>query len=172
MQTRQYITVLTAQTVEVELRLGDLQLFCYVATGFFTVPRTEFWTQSQTRHPIIHHNSPVTSLVLRTKTKCKTARHNLTLPSKKGHLAVKNVIVRLLYKDGDKDTYWVFTSVPAFSQYHCLIVFQFFPPLITRLRAVSCVFKIEIGLDWNAELFKSNKKAVRSPGEPRNWCRW
>jgi len=26
-------------------------------------------------------------------------RHNLTLPEKKGHLAAKNFIIRLLYKD-------------------------------------------------------------------------
>jgi len=69
-------------------------------------------------------------------------RHNITLPEKKGHLAAKNFIIRLLYKD----TYWLqywFSHNLTFS------LFQFFTTLFSiAFCQLSFHSKDWIGLDW------------------------
>ena len=76
-------------------------------------------------------------------------RHNITLPEKKGHLAAKNFIIRLLYKD----TYSLHYrhSHNFFFSFLMFVMFLMWFSLclsVTPLRSVSCVFTIKIGLDW------------------------
>ena len=69
-------------------------------------------------------------------------RHNITLPEKKRHLAAKNFIIRLLYKD----TYWLLYWL----SHNLSFSLKFFLPHCSPLRSVSWVFhnKDWIGLDW------------------------
>jgi len=57
---------------------------------------TLFWKLRHCRHHVVVELLPLES---DTQHNLRKRRHNLTLPEKKGHLAAKNFIIRLLYKD-------------------------------------------------------------------------
>jgi len=55
-----------------------------------------FWKLRHCRHHVLDELLPPES---DTQHNLRKRRHNLTLPEKKGHLAAKNFIIRLLYKE-------------------------------------------------------------------------
>ena len=55
-----------------------------------------FWKVRHCAHHVLDELLPPKS---DTQHNLRKRRHNLTLPEKKGHLAAKNFIIRLLYKD-------------------------------------------------------------------------
>jgi len=70
-------------------------------------------------------------------------RHNLTLPEKKGHLAAKNFIVRLLYKD----TYWL-PSRLSYNLTFSVLSFSFFLHYYSVAFSQLCFYN-KNGLEWN-----------------------
>ena len=73
-------------------------------------------------------------------------RHNITLPEKKGLLAAKNFIIRLLYKDptGILITFFSFSVFVMFSN----VVFSMFVCYSAAFCQLCCYNKDWIGLDW------------------------
>jgi len=55
-----------------------------------------FWKVRHCAHHVLDELLPPKS---DTQHNLRKRRHNISLPEKKGHLATKNVIVRLLYKE-------------------------------------------------------------------------
>ena len=55
-----------------------------------------FWKVRHCEHHVLDELLPPKS---DSQHNLRKRRHNITLPPKKGHLVVKNFIVRLLYKD-------------------------------------------------------------------------
>jgi len=63
-----------------------------------------FWKVQHCRHHVLDELFPPNSDNQLSQHILRKWRHKLTLPEKKGHLAAKNFIIRLLYKE----TYWLY----------------------------------------------------------------
>ena len=68
----------------------------FLPSGCRATDERLFWKLRHCRHHVLDELLPPES---DTQYNLKKRRHNLTLPEKKGHLAAKNFIIRLLYKE-------------------------------------------------------------------------
>jgi len=103
-----------------------------------------FWKLRHCRHHVLVELLPPES---DTQHNLKKRRHNLTLPEKKGHLAAKNFLIRLLYKK----TY----ELPSlcFPISYFFIVFSFnFPNLYFSVAFCQLFFTIKIRLDYSEDI--------------------